>query len=49
VPSIIIDENWAESESKVNVPLLVKLPAMVIEAVFSIVKLFPELTEIFCA
>ena len=43
------DENSSASELRVNVPLLVRFPAIFTEPVFSTVKLFPELTVTFCA
>jgi hypothetical protein len=45
----MIDANSSASEFKVNVPLLEKSPLTVTELPFSIVKLFPEETYIFCA
>ena len=44
-----MDENSSASEFKVNVPLLLKFPATVTEPVFWTVKLYPELTVMFCA
>ena len=45
----MMEANSSASEFKVNVPVLEKSPLTVTEPPFSIVKLFPELTEIFCA